>query len=148
MPKVLRVYALGLEHEFVVVDECISAEMTTEFQKRLTGLAQGYTRLTGTGGWKGKEEAITIYRVASLTDDDVEGLITFLLENTAMKDLYVLSPHGVAKGYCYEEAREPRPQPTLSRHGMPQYHGVRDTGWPRSADDVRHRFGRANLDVR
>lgn len=104
----LRIDELGRETQFVLVNNLTSPTAQAVFEGMLTEYALGYTRIRATGGWKGVEEAITIYRVASLTVSMRDVLVKYLLERTAMTDLYVVSPTGVAYGYCYE-ASEPWP---------------------------------------
>jgi hypothetical protein len=101
--KTNRVDDLGRETVFNLVDELITIDASTKWNDMLTNMALGYTRYNAIGGWRGKEELITVYRVASLFDSQVVDCIDFLLHNTNMKDVYVVHKDGVARGHCLEE---------------------------------------------
>lgn len=93
---------LGHETQFVLVDSLTSPSARQWFEGAVTNMALGFTRIHALGGWKGQNEAITIYRVASLTNIQRTKLVEYLLANTEMTDLYVVLPGGMAKGYSVE----------------------------------------------
>lgn len=95
-------YDLGHETEFVIVAELIDTDALKDFESMVTNMALGFTVYRGIGGWKGVNEDILIYRIASLDNYQRQTLTHFLLHNTGMKDLYVVLPGGMAKGYCLE----------------------------------------------
>ena len=111
----IRVDELGRETVFVIVDDLISVPARYTFEQKLKDVAQGYTKHRAMGGWylSENDEHITVYRVANLIPQHRDDLITWLLECTRMRDLYVVYPDGIARGHCIEEP----------------LHGTRDTGW-------------------
>ena len=127
MTVTLRRDELGHETLFHVVTNLISDNVCAEFERRITTYALGYTKYAATGGWKGTEERIHVYRVATLTELQRRDLIEFLLNNTAMQDVYVVLPGGLAVGYCHEELAPP-----AYHKAREALHGTRDTGWPHS----------------
>lgn len=148
----MRVDDLGHETKFVIVNDLTPHRVEEAFKQRVTEMALGYTRTVGVGGWKGKEEQITTYAVASLTQHQIETLVDLLLRGSRMKDIYVVMPGGMARGYCAGVAAAPPPTQS-ERFGqdrgnsapvsMERFHGTRDTGWDNAsypgrvpADDV------------
>jgi hypothetical protein len=135
--KTYRVDALGRETVFHLVDDLITIDTFIEWNAMLTDMALGYTRYNAKGGWRGKEELITVYRVASLFDSQVADCIIFLLNNTDMKDVYVVHKDGVARGHCLEEIEpetwvypsEPAPWTKMTAT-FPKYVGVPDRNTP------------------
>lgn len=146
--RTLRIDALGRETQFVIVNHCITNYGRQKWEEYLTALALGYTKIDATGGWRGKEEAITLYRVASLTDAMIRDCVEFLLDaqhspaiGRLMTDLYVIYPSGEAYGFCYEYPKATLPAQRY--HGQTEasflarqspamrakLHGARDTGW-------------------
>jgi hypothetical protein len=97
-----RIDNLGAETIFHLVDGCVSPECRETFETRLYTAALGFTRSLQTGGWRGAEEPVYVYRVASLSDDATFNLIRWLLDHTAMQDVYVVHSDGVARGHCLE----------------------------------------------
>ena len=119
----LRIDALGRETQFIVIDDCITNTGRTVFETKLTELALGYTKFAAVGGWRGKEEATTVYRVASLSMPQVIECAELLLDarwspaiGRIMRDVYVVLPSGEAIGVCYEY-----PEWTID---LPTYHGM------------------------
>lgn len=96
----IQIDDLGRETQFVVCDTQIAPAIRQAFEALLTRAALGYTKIEAWGGWRGNEEPITIYKVASLNPLDRDYAIQYLLINTAMTDLYVVYPDGQAKGHC------------------------------------------------
>jgi hypothetical protein len=162
--KQLRIDELGRETQFVLIDDLVRPIVREEFERRLYNYALGFTAIQAIGGWRGRTEAVTIYRVATLTDVQRINLVTLLLTDTAMTDVYVVLPNGNAIGCCYEEpgavgehdAPSNRPlgrwtpdmiaskgsvlhgaNQAFQGHGRPAepLHGARDTGWPHTRRD-------------
>jgi hypothetical protein len=134
--KTYRVDRLGRETVFHLVDDLVTIDTFIKWNALLTDMALGYTRYNATGGWRGKEELITVYRVATLDDGMVAACVQFLLHNTDMKDIYVVHEDGVARGHCLEEI-EPEtwsypsePAPWDKEKLFPKYVGVPDRNTP------------------
>lgn len=118
----LRADDLGGETQFVIVDDCITDYGRERWHAMLTSMALGYTKIAATGGWRGKEEPITIYRVASLNHHQMMACVKFLLDarwspaiGRLMRDVYVVR-HGHARGYSYEY--------DAAEINLPTFHGV------------------------
>jgi hypothetical protein len=146
--RTLRIDPLGAETQFVIIDDRITAYGRQQWEAKLTELCLGYTKIAAIGGWRGTEEPITIYRVASLDHIARQECIKFLLDakwspaiGKLMRDLYVIHPDGQAYGYSYEYDDAAIDLPRF--HGMVEtetdtlyreitgkaFHGTRDTGW-------------------
>ena len=122
----LRIDPLNGETMFHVVECLTSDDALTTFENRLLAVARGYTRYKAVGGWRpltgiDQEDYILVYRVASLTLDQINELATYLILHTGMRDLYVVS-NGQAFGYSIEDA------PARATDSG-RFHGTRDTGW-------------------
>jgi hypothetical protein len=152
--RTLRIDRLGHETQFVVIDDCITEYGRAHWEAHLTKLALGYTKLAARGGWRGVEEATTIYRVASLTREQAIECAEFLLDarwspaiGRIMRDVYVILAGGETIGACYEYPDFKIDLPTY--HGMVEpvsetdklyyaltgrLHGTRDTGWSKPGE--------------
>ena len=95
----IRSDALGRETQFHVCCDQISRLARNAFETMLTHMALGYTKLPARGGWKGVEEDVIIYRVASLSENQIDKCVAFLLTHTSMTDLYVVMPTGTVWGH-------------------------------------------------
>jgi hypothetical protein len=148
--RMLRLDYLGSETQFHVVDNCITAYGREQWEALITKMALGYTKIAAVGDWKGTQEAITVYRVASLTGDQINECVTFLLDakwspaiGRLHRDLYVVWPNGQSMGYSYEygdqtinldhfHGQVSRDSALIERQSpaaQAKYHGARDTGW-------------------
>ncbi len=121
----LRIDDLGHETQFVVVDDLITHNTVQQFEAWLYELALGFTRIKAIGGWRGKTEDITIYRVASLDDTHRTFLAQYLLNHSKMQDVYIIRPDGMAQGYCTEDEY----MAPLVNYEYDRLHGTRNTGW-------------------
>jgi hypothetical protein len=139
--RTLQIDALGRETQFVVVDANLTDYGRTQWEAHLTALALGYTKLHAIGGWRGIEEPITIYRVASLSAKDRQECIKFLLDaryspaiGKLHRDLYVIHDDGQAYGYCYTYDDAAINLPTF--HGMVQQSTVADVEAAKAASFI------------
>ena len=99
-----RVDALSRETHFHVLPRLIHYEERKAFECLLTRYALGFTRSEATvGGWRGDEEGVAVYRVATLTDEQVRECIEFLLNHSRMEEVYVVHADGVARSHSFEE---------------------------------------------
>jgi hypothetical protein len=133
--KTYRVDDLGRETAFHLVNNLTPIAIFNEWEAMLTDMVLGYTRSNAWGGWRGKEENVTVYRVASLVDSDVVACIHFLLTSTDMKDVYVVHEDGIARGHCLEEEIKPETwsypsTPAPWDKVFPKYVGVPDRNAP------------------
>ena len=103
----IRSDALGRETQFHVCCDQISRQDRNAFETMLTHMALGYTKLPARGGWKGVEEDVIIYRVASLSENQIDKCVAFLLTHTSMTDLYVVMPNGTVWGHSLSTDGEP-----------------------------------------
>jgi hypothetical protein len=127
----LRVDPLGSETLFHIIDANITDTGRKFFEQILTDFALGYTKQSAIGGWRGTEEQITVYRVASLTGAQIQTCIKLLLDarfspaiGRIHRDVYVVID-GRSYGYSYEYE-------DTAPIELPRFHGQVDRkpqGW-------------------
>lgn len=112
---------LGHETIFVIEDDRITYDVRGQFLRRLVHRTQGY-RVTDTmGAWHEERNHCSCYHVASLSETHRLELVEFLLANTTIKDLYVVCPGGLARGYSLSKEAFPA-DPNVPGHndGIPR----------------------------